>query len=308
MALGKEYGYTSSLLTENQEILDVAPKLKSMVVYGWFLFICTFPIFLLLPFSVFIDNFDVFHKLIYLISIPLLGMADYMLIRDAISSKLFFTNNGLLLKRFNKVEFISYNEIEKITDTTNRGPSSTSIKLKSKKTYTILFLDTNQIKEKIKNFYPAYTEPEKEQKNKKQTIIIISILIVLSLVLTIFEGYLIINKDKDSARSTQSLKERNELAKNPSEFVPYIKTVQAKIKKNWHPPKDTQSRSMQVLFSLNKNGELTKSGISKSSGNPEMDNSVLKAVNKSSPFEPLPNTYKEPSVDMQFTFDYNVKQ
>ncbi len=37
-----------------------------------------------------------------------------------------------------------------------------------------------------------------------------------------------------------------------------------------------------------------------------MDASVLEALNKSAPFSPLPKKYKGNSVDVQFTFDYNV--
>ena len=37
-----------------------------------------------------------------------------------------------------------------------------------------------------------------------------------------------------------------------------------------------------------------------------MDEAALKALELTAPFEPLPKEFKGKSVDIQFTFDYNV--
>lgn len=306
VSLDKEYGYINSFLTENEEIIYKAPKQKSMLIFGWFLIIATLPCFVLLPASLFTDM-SIFNKIFCLLILPIIGMSNYWMIRDSISSKLYLTNKGLLLKRFSNTIFISYDEIKKIGDISYRYPLGLIIRLKSKKYYRVCFLDPNKIKEKIKEIHPEYTEPEISKRSKKQTIIIVSVLFVVYVILTIFQGYLIINKDKNLKNTTQTKKETEVLSKNPSEFIPYMETVQTKIRKNWHPPKDNNSKSIQALFSLNRNGELIKSSISKSSGNLEMDKSILNAIKKSSPFKPLPKTYKEPTIDIQFTFDYNVK-
>ena len=42
------------------------------------------------------------------------------------------------------------------------------------------------------------------------------------------------------------------------------------------------------------------------SGGEEYDKAAIKAVKKSSPFDPLPKEYKQNAVDVQFTLDYNL--
>lgn len=44
----------------------------------------------------------------------------------------------------------------------------------------------------------------------------------------------------------------------------------------------------------------------KSSGNEKVDSAARKAIENSAPFEPLPKEYKDNSVAIDFTFDYNA--
>lgn len=57
---------------------------------------------------------------------------------------------------------------------------------------------------------------------------------------------------------------------------------------------------------MNKDGYVLNSKIKESSGDEELDNTALKAISLSSPFDPLPNNFEGNDVDIQFTFDYNV--
>jgi len=91
-----------------------------------------------------------------------------------------------------------------------------------------------------------------------------------------------------------------------TDFGPYMKNLQNKIKTNWHPPKGDSSKKVIVLFKLDKDGTVLSSKIKESSGDEETDNAALKAISVSSPFDPLPQSFKENNVDVQFTFDYNV--
>lgn len=90
------------------------------------------------------------------------------------------------------------------------------------------------------------------------------------------------------------------------DFAPYMRNLQKQIKANWNPPKQEESKSVVVLFTINRDGTLGKSSILKSSGSEDMDNTALETLKNSAPFEPLPENYKGKSVDVQFTFDYNV--
>ena len=55
-----------------------------------------------------------------------------------------------------------------------------------------------------------------------------------------------------------------------------------------------------------KDGRLLSCRIHKCSGMPSADHAALKAVELTAPFRPLPADFKGQSIDIQFTFDYNV--
>ncbi len=86
----------------------------------------------------------------------------------------------------------------------------------------------------------------------------------------------------------------------------YMRDLQRIIKMNWNPPKGRESLRVVLLFRLEKNGTLLSSAVFKSSGDKEADKAALDALKNSAPFKPLPAEFKEKSIDIQFTFDYNV--
>lgn len=90
------------------------------------------------------------------------------------------------------------------------------------------------------------------------------------------------------------------------DFGPYMKDLQKRIKAKWEPPKGNESKRAIVLFKIAKNGELLKIRIFKTSGVFAVDNAALKAIKDTAPFKPLPKEFKGKSIDIQFTFDYNV--
>ena len=89
------------------------------------------------------------------------------------------------------------------------------------------------------------------------------------------------------------------------DFGSYMDNLERLIKKNWTPPKNAQSKRVVVLFKIAKDGRLIDLKISKSSGDKETDDAALKAV-RNTAFRPLPYGYNKDSVDIEFTFDYNV--
>lgn len=90
------------------------------------------------------------------------------------------------------------------------------------------------------------------------------------------------------------------------DFSPYMRDLQRRIKMNWEPPKGRESLRVVLLFKLAKNGNLLSSSVYKSSGDKQADKAALDALLNSMPFKPLPAEFKGKSVDIQFTFDYNV--
>lgn len=90
------------------------------------------------------------------------------------------------------------------------------------------------------------------------------------------------------------------------DFGPYMRELQRRIKLNWDPPKGNESKRVVLLFKIAKDGRLLSCRIQKSSGMPSADQAALKAVELTAPFRPLPADFKGQSIDIQFTFDYNV--
>lgn len=90
------------------------------------------------------------------------------------------------------------------------------------------------------------------------------------------------------------------------DFGPYMRELQRRIKLNWDPPKGNESKRVVLLFKIAKDGRLLSCRVHKSSGLPSADQAALKAVELTAPFRPLPADFKGQSIDIQFTFDYNV--
>ncbi|MDD3436291.1 MAG: TonB family protein [Candidatus Gastranaerophilales bacterium] len=90
------------------------------------------------------------------------------------------------------------------------------------------------------------------------------------------------------------------------DFGPYMRELQRRIKMNWEPPKGNESKRVVLLFKIAKDGRLLSLKVFKSSGLPNADRAALNAVELTAPFKPLPADYRNSSIDIQFTFDYNV--
>lgn len=86
----------------------------------------------------------------------------------------------------------------------------------------------------------------------------------------------------------------------------YMEYLQKKIKLNWTPPKDKQSKDIIAIFKLDKYGSLKNLNIKKSSGDKIFDEEALNAISKAAPFAPLPQELKDDSMNIEFSFNYNV--
>jgi len=90
------------------------------------------------------------------------------------------------------------------------------------------------------------------------------------------------------------------------DFGPYMADMQRKIKREWYPPKGNTSERVQVLFKLSKQGALSDLKILTPGLSEAASHAALEAViNASKNFSPLPAGSPD-SVDIEFTFDYNV--
>jgi len=183
------------------------------------------------------------------------------------------------------------------------------------------------LEDEISNSNNTDLNPNKDQL-LNFTLIVLGILIILSF-LYVLNPNKSQQKDDAASRKTNFASQKSEehdfdnKTKSPSsllppkanlnfqktqqpDFGPYMRELQRRIKRNWHPPRRDESKRVQVLFKLNKKGDLLRLNISKSSGNIEADDAALEAIKMSAPFRPLPPEYQGSDIDIQFTFDYNV--
>lgn len=89
-------------------------------------------------------------------------------------------------------------------------------------------------------------------------------------------------------------------------WAPYMKRLEKKIRRNWNPPKANESKRTVVLFKIDRSGKLLSIKTLKTSGFKKADDAARDAVITSDPFEPLPEGFSGHSIDIEFTFDYNI--
>lgn len=91
-----------------------------------------------------------------------------------------------------------------------------------------------------------------------------------------------------------------------ADFGPFMSDLQKRIKRNWTPPRGTESQQVKLLFEVSRDGRLMKVEVAESSGNNIADEAAVRAVQASAPFRPFPPEVRDEVLPIEFTFDYNV--
>lgn len=94
---------------------------------------------------------------------------------------------------------------------------------------------------------------------------------------------------------------------SPEIINAYVKEIESSIKMNWTPPAGSNLKKASVKFTVNKDGELVSNVLYSSSGLVDFDKSALDAIELSKPFPPLPAELDRETLDIIFTFDFNVQ-
>ncbi len=106
------------------------------------------------------------------------------------------------------------------------------------------------------------------------------------------------------------ISEDNDLNYLLTNLEPYAESVIAKVKGNLKYRFWYRNSSASVMVKINKNGELKKIYIQKSSGNQRLNKALIKAVELSAPFDPLPEDYDKTFailwIDVTFGKDKSV--
>jgi len=86
----------------------------------------------------------------------------------------------------------------------------------------------------------------------------------------------------------------------------YMNRLQNKVKSNWILPHAQEGKKTVVVFDIDKNGNVSNSFISESSGDKEFDEVALSAISKSAPFENLSQDLNDEYIKINFVFSQNL--
>ena len=85
----------------------------------------------------------------------------------------------------------------------------------------------------------------------------------------------------------------------------YIMDLQDRIESNWTLPKEIKYEQVPVVsFVLYKNGKVSNIKLTTSSGNKQVDDLAVKAIEKSAPFKPIPKNIDVDTIDFDFQFEF----
>lgn len=94
-------------------------------------------------------------------------------------------------------------------------------------------------------------------------------------------------------------------------YVSYAKAIKERIQKNWQYPLEARKKGLEgrlmLLFSLERNGDLSRVEIKEKSGHDILDEEATRAIFASAPFPPFPDQIKVGRLHIKAAFDYRLK-
>ena len=109
-----------------------------------------------------------------------------------------------------------------------------------------------------------------------------------------------INKDQDTI-SLDTIDKR---------YSSYTQVIKKWIMQQWKYPPEARvyliEGGLMILFTLTSDGELLNIDITESSGHKILDQEVIRAINKSVPFPPFPDSIKVKRLNIIARFDYRL--
>jgi TonB family protein len=120
-----------------------------------------------------------------------------------------------------------------------------------------------------------------------------------------------IDKPKDKAKPVpEETQETISLDTNDKRYVTYARVIKERIMMHWSYPPEAKENLVEgrllVLFSLNREGALTRLDITKSSGHGILDQEAAKAIRNASPFPSFPEHITVSRLNVRATFDYCI--
>lgn len=88
----------------------------------------------------------------------------------------------------------------------------------------------------------------------------------------------------------------------------YFEEIRRRVKRNWQPLSPGDDRNTVIAFAIEPNGQITGLRIVETSGKERVDRDALEAIEKSAPFDPLPQSFKRDRLEIQFNFNIYIHQ
>ena len=93
-------------------------------------------------------------------------------------------------------------------------------------------------------------------------------------------------------------------------YVTYAQAIKERIAGQWKYPQEARKKKLEgrlvALFSLNREGTLTRLDITKTSGHGVLDREAERAIQSAAPFPPFPSTITVSRLNINVSFDYTL--
>jgi TonB family protein len=93
-------------------------------------------------------------------------------------------------------------------------------------------------------------------------------------------------------------------------YVTYAQAIKERIAGQWKYPQEARKKKLEgrlvALFSLNREGALTRMEVTRSSGHDVLDREAERAIQSAAPFPPFPSTISVSRLNINVSFDYTL--
>ena len=124
-----------------------------------------------------------------------------------------------------------------------------------------------------------------------------------------------ISKPEEPAASKTPPEETQEtisLDTDDKRYVTYAQAIKERIAGQWKYPQEARKKKLEgrlvALFSLNREGHLTRLDITKTSGHEVLDREAERAIRSAAPFPPFPSTVTVSRLNINVSFDYTLSK
>jgi TonB family protein len=115
-----------------------------------------------------------------------------------------------------------------------------------------------------------------------------------------------------SQASSEDTQETISLDTDDKRYVSYAQAIKERIAGQWKYPQEARKKKLEgrlvALFSLNREGALTRLDITKTSGHDVLDREAERAIQSAAPFPPFPSTITVSLLNINVSFDYALSR